>query len=584
MTKSTVRGQRRSPTTSPASPAIDAAALRSRDSTKEAPFRSAFARLLETSQLPRIVPHLPPEALHQLIRQGGLQASGELLSAATPAQVTSVLDLDLWRQIHTGRPGQLDAQFDADRFGEWLDLLADTGEPAASRIVAALDHTLVIAGLSEYVRVFDPPALVPEPNPELIDEEPAGIDATRSDVYECAVGGYLVRATRPDAWDAIVSLLHGLEAGHPDAFHAVMRGCRRLSDSVPEVDGLDNLPMEPQQLMYDLARDRDDRRSQRGYSTTADARAFLQLARQPRDERGDGTPSPNPITAAYFRSFDGATRSTADPVSGPAPRALETSSAASETFDAMADLLAEAGVVMPQPRLLLEGGDPREPRLAHIRLLMSYVRDHDDAAYFARSGELAFLANTLVAGCSIQSRPFTPQEALDAAVGICNLGLEQWPARWPAAGTHDATTLPEAYLASHDLVTAFEVGWTALYREVSMFVAGDLVRTLAHLRSGDAATDKELRALSRTIGKQRDAGTPWVARDALDAIAILDTPASVSLLGLMNECPVLPASAAAALDGRLGSVSATEFKFISTATQIATIQRFMMTLPDLLRP
>ena len=106
---------------------------------------------------------------------------------------------------------------------------------------------------------------------------------------ECEVGGYLVRAIRPDAWDAIVALLLALDAAHPDCFHAVMRGCRRLSNSMPEVDGLDDLLMEPEQLLYDVAVDREHRRSQQGYSTPADARAFLQMARQRRRRRPDGT-------------------------------------------------------------------------------------------------------------------------------------------------------------------------------------------------------------------------------------------------------------------------------------------------------
>ena len=76
---------------------------------------------------------------------------------------------------------------------------------------------------------------------------------------------------------------------------------------------------------------------------------------------------------------------------------------------------------------------PQPSRLTRIRPLMEHVRDTDDNAYFTRSREMAFLANTLMAGCSVQSRPFTAQEASDAAVGICNLGLEHWPARWPDA-------------------------------------------------------------------------------------------------------------------------------------------------------
>ena len=56
--------------------------------------------------------------------------------------------------------------------------------------------------------------------------------------------------------------------------------------------------------------------------------------------------------------------------------------------------------------------------------------DRDHAAYSMRSQELAYLANTIVAGCSIQARPFTAQEASDAAVAVCNLGLENWPPHW----------------------------------------------------------------------------------------------------------------------------------------------------------
>ena len=78
---------------------------------------------------------------------------------------------------------------------------------------------------------------------------------------------------------------------------------------------------------------------------------------------------------------------------------------------------------------------------------MEFVLHHDETAYLTRSRELAFLANTLLAGSSVQSRPFTPQEASDAAACICNLGLECWPARWPGATSrvhrrHENSTRP----------------------------------------------------------------------------------------------------------------------------------------------
>src|SRR5919205_933236 len=107
-----------------------------------------LTRLLDTPLLARVVPHLAPETLHQLIQYRGLDACGELVTSATPAQLASLLDLDLWRHPQPGR----DEQFDVDRFGEWLEVLVNTGEAIAARTVAALDKEVVIAGLSRYVR------------------------------------------------------------------------------------------------------------------------------------------------------------------------------------------------------------------------------------------------------------------------------------------------------------------------------------------------------------------------------------------------------------------------------------------------
>ena len=257
-----------------------------------------LARLLDTPFLARVVPHLAPETLHQLIQHRGLEACGELVTSATPAQLTSLLDLDLWRHAQPGR----DEQFDVDRFGEWLEVLVDTGDSVAARTVAALDKHLVIVGLSRYLRVFDPGTFEPT---ESNDDEPMDRNdkmnsETSGDVPECELGGYLVRARRTDAWDAIVTLLVTLETEQNDYFHAVMQGCRRLSNSTPEIDGLDDLLMAPEQQLHDVAIERERRRSRHGYATPADARAFLQMARQPRAApayRPRSTPSPRPTFA-----------------------------------------------------------------------------------------------------------------------------------------------------------------------------------------------------------------------------------------------------------------------------------------------
>jgi hypothetical protein len=222
---------------------------------------------------------------------------------------------------------------------------------------------------------------------------------------------------------------------------------------------------------------------------------------------------------------------------------------------------------------------------------LAYLRDNDEPAYVLRSRELAFLANTLLAGCSVHSRPFTSQEASDAAASICNLGLEHWPARWPAT-THDASParrddatppgLPDVFLVDHSLVTAFESGWAVLHEDVSLFVADRLISTLDAIHAADGDIERELAALRRALVRHREAGTPWLARDAADVLATLDVAAWTSVLGVLDECPVVPEALTAILQGRTTAVNATAFAFIATKDQIGEIRAFMRRLPDLL--
>jgi hypothetical protein len=527
-----------------------------------------LARLLDTPHLARIVPHLSPETIHQLLRHRGLDACGELVAAATREQLASVLDLDLW---HSAQPAR-DDTFDEARFGEWVDMLADAGGSVAGHIIAAIDANLLVTGLARYIRVFDVATFEPTASS---DDESINA-ATSFEGNSCEVGGYVVRARRTDGWEAIVALLLALETDHPDRFHALMQGCRRLSNSTPEIDGLDDLFLAPEQMLHEVSLDRETRRSQQGYLTPADARAFLQMARQPRGHRPGTRPTSNPIAAAYFRDADQMAASTGRDqrtnthvVDSPATASV------SESIDAIVNLLAEAGLVPERPRaLLLEGAAPKPSRLTRIRPMMEHARDADEAAYLARTRELAFLANTLMAGCAVQSRPFTAPEASDAAIGTCNLGLEHLAGR--------DTRLPGTFLVDHDLMTVFEIGWTVLHEDVCMFVAERLIETLTDLRCVDPDIQSGIHALRRALVRQREAGTPWHARDTLEVIAMLDAPAWASLLGLLNECPVLPAALTATLERRKGAISATAFEFISTTDQIGQVRAFMEKLPDML--
>jgi len=358
------------------------------------------------------------------------------------------------------------------------------GEDTATRVIAQLDQHLAVAGLAHFVRVFDPGVL----------------PSSSSGNLQSEVGGYVVRAKTTFAWEAIVGLLIALAADRPDSFHALMRGCRRLSNSTPELDGLDELMLAPEQWLHDVAIDREDRRSLQGYLPPGDARAFLQMARQrtPRECSSD-----NPIVTAYFRAI---------------------------------------------------GDDARAKKVAIA------LRNSDEAATFARDQELAFLANVIAAGCAVYSRAFTAQEAWAAASGICKLGQELEP----AAG----------------LIASFEAGWRRLHEDVSTHVAGRLIATLSQIGSVDPDIARDLYRLRRELERHRDA--PWLARNALEVIAILDTPAWACLCGLLSECPVLPAALGAILDGHAHSVSATAFTCFANGAEIQRVHTFADRLGDLL--
>jgi hypothetical protein len=308
------------------------------------------------------------------------------------------------------------------------------------------------------------------------------------------------------------------------------------------------------------------------------------MARQEGHARAEAaaTGALNPIATAYFRAVG------EHPSRGPAEAASSHPTIAlpahvvedvSSSIEAVIELLAEAGVMPERPRALLESakGRPDSVELTRLRQSMAYVGETDPTASSARRRELAFLANALLAGCSVQSRPFTPREASEAAASVCNLGLEYWPGAAPSS-----TPTPESFLVDHDLVTVFEVGWSVLHREVSMFVVQQLISTLDELRIVDVDIERDFAVLRRTLVDKRDAGTPWLARGAADVLAILDVAAWTSVVGLLSECPVLPSALTAVLERRTTAVSSTAFNFISTAAQIGDVRVFMRALRGVL--
>ena len=551
--------------------------------------RNLLDRILNTPNLEQVVPQLRPELLHGVIQKCGLEDCGELVSLATPQQLARVFDLDLWRAVKAGQ----DEQFDAERFGVWIEVLLESGAAMAAQKLAGMDADLVVTGIAQHALVYDRGAITPY---ETLDGELVTFYADGIRKFDHGLRfdfcGYLLLAKRADSWEAIVEVLTALGDGHTDYFHQVMRECVALSNTGWEEDGLDDLLHKEDQAMFDLEVGREGRREKQGYVSPVQARAFLQMSREIRLD-GDAKTQANPLARAYFQAIQETKASDAQSTTS-ASVASELLAAGSEaepaqpsaqedSADAVAavfEVLRDAGIIIAEPpQALLGAGEGKAQRLGQIQARLEFALYQKPEACQARNEELAYLANMLMAGCSIQARPFTSQEASEAAVAVCNLGLENWPPQWLPANT---TTMPISFLVDHDLVSVFQVGWKVLYEEVCMYSAKQLIEVLDSMQCDDRELQRDLDALRVELAKHGRVGTPWHARDALDVIATLDLLAWIVLLALIDECPVLHAGVSASQKSGTLSVSASDFEFISENSQIASVNKFMRLLPETL--
>ena len=504
--------------------------------------RPFVERLLRTPNLAKAIPQLQPQVLHRVIQFCGLDACAEIVALATPAQIERVLDADLWRAPAPGR----DEAFDASRFGAWLDVLMQAGEDVAAKKLAGLDLQLVVAGFSQHVLVFDLAAVMPYTTLDGNDIAGRSFDnASTADV-----GGFVVEARRPDAWDTIVSMLAVLNVERPEYFRRLMRACVALSSGEREEDASHSLLDDRNQDLFDLASSRDARRDAAGYVTPADARAFLHAARALQLDCPQ--PSPDPLAHAYFRSLacaetDGLATA---PHTDDAPQeSIADAPESAEAIAAVMDALNDAGVVAP-PRALLTSGDGDARRLRFVRAYLESTPSGGD--------ELAYLTNVAMSGGAIQGRPVTAREAPEMVSATCNLGLEAWPKEWPAVS----------------LVAAFQVGWTILYRDVCLYAAESLVDALAKVRHQDRELQLMINQLRRELIRHGQAGAPWRARDAFDAIMMLDTAAWAVSLALIDETPALHRAADPSKTPPR-TIALDDVAYISSRAHVAHARAFM---------
>jgi hypothetical protein len=236
----------------------------------------------------------------------------------------------------------------------------------------------------------------------------------------------------------VLAALLALDRDHHALLARILeRLCAMSAEHIDREGGLYDALTAEEMLEEDVAADREERRAEAGHVAPADARAFLKLARRTVDALPE---EHDPVTRAYFR---GLRREPAHATNAP-PRPKPGRD--------LTRLLVEAGVIESSPPLLpaAHATASREPLLVRS---MRVLAEKDEVAFFARSEEIAYLANVLLSGESTQGRKYRPAEAVRKAIDVCSRGLE--------LATKESRADPVEVLRRHPAEGLFRLAWSA---------------------------------------------------------------------------------------------------------------------------
>jgi len=512
-------------------------------------------RILDQPNLVGAVQALPARALGKLIEHIGLEDCGEIIALATTEQLKGIFDDDLWR---SERPGK-DEQFDANRFALWLEVMLEAGEEFAARKLADLPEDLVTLALHKNVLVIN----IEEMAMAAANRNPQGDDLTEKALESCLceeIDEYRIIARNHAGWDSILTVLLALDRDHHDFLARVLEHCCHLaSELIDDNGGLYQVLTSDEMLESDVGAEREERRAEEGFIAPSGAASFLALARTTELANIVASKERDPVTHAYFRSLRGPTR----PVPGATAEA--TADAAS-----LVEILREADVLPPSgPTLLLPepSSAPAAPEDGVFTHALPELRARSISVHDQRMQELAYLANVLAAGCSMEGRNLRPLEAAHTAVAACNLGLEHLLQAEPALATGMVV------LERESADKLFRIGWQLLTRDVVLPAARAFEKLLVD--NAHAGTDRgqRLERARRTLHSAIATGKPWLALGKLAALeGDIESATLTTLLALIDECPSLRGALAPSARTRETLAGP---RFIATRQQLRTVQAFL---------
>ncbi len=505
--------------------------------------RSTLLRTLtDDPALPALIARMDAPSLRKLVEHVGLHDAGALIAHTSPEQLAALLDDAIWSRA----AGSADETLSIEELLRWLDVWHDIGDEFTATRLIDLGDDFCATAFAQLVRVTESGPV---------------------EDFMAVFGEYRVTARYEDEWDTVHAALNALWAESPD-FLLHLLGRLAFRHSILGVNDA------ARRLHADAAGERRSRRQAAGFVADADAAAVLASFRERPLDALASMQAYEPLTALQLRT----------PVSPPPIREQEEDEGdddrdveiSDEDIDRLQAALEEAELMPTRQHERLTGPAARTREVALERALGTLEAD----ALSGRMRELAYLANTLIAGTLHEGERFTEEKAARAAMATSNLGFLYLRAR----DTDSDAALTDA---EPGLVRAFAVGY-ALIGRLPEIVATRLAALFSSPEIRERIGTKpwvlsEVDALV-TSGALRHAVLTRRFDDAKETVALLqialDPHACTTLRALVDDYPAFPLAIEQPAGGEKVTAAT---RFIDSPDDLATIEKVLQSLEQSVR-
>lgn len=418
--------------------------------------------ILKDKGLSAAVQYLPSQVLKKMINHVGLEDASELISLASTEQLKKVFDEDLWLSM---KPGQAE-KFDADRFHTWLEVMTELGDKFVTEKLQEMDEDFLVMAFSELVFVINVEQLDRKISQKRTDGQLLEKALDSSATFE--VDEYVIIAKKTEGWSVLSEICLILDKEDRSLLVRILDQCMQIStEQIDDGGGLYSVLTQSEKVNQDIQQQRDDRRSAEGFISPTEALAFFNLIRVTVDNKVIDTQS-DPIVRSYFQKM---TQAQIDSIKKDftADSDIASSDGSKDNLDLLIQYLKTTEIVEEDILLLRAKALTAEAQTTAKTYQMNLLKMAmgDEAWLALQNQELAFLGNSLIAGCAIQKRKFRLPEVAEAITSTCLLGINKYLKKESIGTLENLSQQQLADLKKMGSIHLFKLGFLCLTQDLA---------------------------------------------------------------------------------------------------------------------